>query len=98
MAEHLTREDKRIIARVEKEAQLTHKRLAERFQTYFVTALDPEGEDVKKLASQVSAQWKTFCHRNNLKKEAYPLLQVFCDNLVTEYIKIRDGKEEVVSE
>lgn len=89
--EHLTREQKRFLERINKEASKLHSHLVGKFTEFIVTCDDPEGGEVYEKMKSVSAQWKLFCKKNNLRPEALNVIEDYCKSTIKEYNEIRNS-------
>lgn len=81
----LTREQRRRVERIEKEAKQTLAQLQEKFLKCVIESDDPEGEDVIKKVDQISAQWKLYCDRKGLLPVARNLILDYCLDVLKEY-------------
>lgn len=92
----MTRQERRAMARAEAEARQTLDILTGKFLEFFTDADDPEGQEVVDKMNQLSAQWKVYCHRRNLKKEAHPLVENYCKGVCEQYLKAKQPQPEPV--
>lgn len=83
----LTREQRRFMERLEKEARQTHANLSEKFFNFIVDSDDPEGQEVVDKMNQICALWKLYCSRKQLNKSAYNLLDQECQILIKLYLE-----------
>jgi hypothetical protein len=91
-APKLSRQQQRLIDRVEHEAKTYHEILADKFFQFFALSDNPEGEEVQAKIRQLNAQWVVFCNKKRLKPEVKTFIKTFCDNLIQEYKDTRDGQ------
>lgn len=84
---------KAINDRAAKESSRIHSILCTRFADFFVTAEDPEGEDVREFIRRAHGQWVMHCKRWNLNSENFHAVKKYCENLIHEYKKAKyDGE------
>ena len=86
------RQQRRIMERVQQEAQETHAKLAKQFFEAFME-FDPDGEELKELEKELIAKWKMYCGSRNLTKEAREMMTAYCTAIRTNYQKEKDGTE-----
>jgi hypothetical protein len=96
--EHLTREQKRFLQRINQEASKLHTHLVDKFTEFIVTCEDPEGGEVYEKMKSLSAQWKLFCKRKNLRPEAFNVIEDYCKSTIKEYNEIRNSGYLATSE
>jgi chemotaxis regulatin CheY-phosphate phosphatase CheZ len=89
-AKPLSRQQRRFIERIQEEARILHNQLCEKFIDFLVSSDNPEGEEVKEKAKQLSAQWKVFCHRKGMKEEAFGLIEKHCQHVIQEYLAAKE--------
>lgn len=77
------------MARAEFEARQTLDNVTSRFLDFFTEADEPEGQEVADKMTQLSAQWKTYCHKRGLKKEAHGLVENYCKGVLDQYLKAK---------
>jgi hypothetical protein len=80
----LTREQRRIHDRVNREVQEVFDQLSRKFFTFFM-ASDPEGIEVQGKIKQLDAQWRVYCKRKKLLPKGFPMLKAYCEALIEEY-------------
>lgn len=85
----LTREQRRFIERIEREAKEVHSTLANKFNDFFFTHDNPEGTEVLDKVAQLDTQWRLFCRRKQLNKEALPAMHDYCHALLNEYKEVK---------
>lgn len=97
-----SRSEKRLREKVNAEAIEILKTMEDRFLSFFATVENPEGEEVPEKVKQISAQWRTYCKRRNLKPEAYTVLDDYMNSTIKEYHKAKgtpaEFKEIVINE
>jgi hypothetical protein len=82
----LTREQRRHVERVEKEALQVLNQLQDQFLKSVLDSNDPEGEAMIERADQISAKWKVYCHRKGLLPSAHQMIYDFCiDDVLNDY-------------
>lgn len=74
------------------QAARMQKMLCDRFFDYFLASPDPEGDDVQNKIKVVSAQWKMYCKRMNFRPESFDLVKGYCEFILNEYRKEKEGK------
>lgn len=79
-----SRRQKRLHQRIEDEAKEMHARLIKIFFDFFIEH-DPNSDEVKAKAKDLSTKWKSFCHNRQLIKEAHSLVQDNCDAIIKQY-------------
>lgn len=84
--ETLTREQRRIKERVNKEVSTTLARLTLKFYEFFMDN-DPSGKELLDKQKELSTKWKMYCHRMNLIDEALPLFDKNADKILDDYKK-----------
>lgn len=82
----LTREQRRKIERLNKEADDVFNVLARQFRDEFLSE-DPDSELVKETKNKVCAKWKVYCRSKGFKPEALPMMDEFCDRMYEDYKK-----------
>lgn len=90
MNEQLTRQQRRIKERIENEAKNVHLNLCQKFLAFFLDN-NPNGPEILEMKKELSAKWKVFCFSRNLNKDAVKLVDDYCDNVIMQYNKNRDG-------
>lgn len=86
-----SRQQRRLIERIENEARATHERLAQRFMDFFINHDDPEGEAVQDKIRQISAQWRLYCASKRLTPESYVSMDTFMDAVLKQYQATKDN-------
>lgn len=84
-----SRFQRRLMEKINDQVNETHNFLAEKFLNYIITCDDPESDLVQEKAKQVSLQWRLFCKTKNLKPEAFPLMDEFCNSVIDEYKQLK---------
>lgn len=92
--ENLTREQRRMMERANKEVMQKYDAFAERFLEYFTNHEDPGSDEVLQQAKKMDAQWRVYCKGKNLKIEAYTLIKDFCGKVIEDYQKNLKGDNE----
>lgn len=87
----LTREQRRVRERLNKEVSELIAKLVNQWYEFFLDN-DPDSQVVKDKQKEVSAKWRMYCHRRHLKSEVFPLIDKSITQLMDEYKK---AKEEV---
>lgn len=82
----LTREQRRIQDRVNKEVSTTLAKLTMKFYDFFMDN-DPNGKEVSDKQKEMSTKWKMYCHRMNLIDEAIPLFDKNSAKILEDYKK-----------
>lgn len=82
----LTREQQRHVEQVEKAAFQTLKMLSDRYFNFFMQSDDPEGPEVEAKKVQLSSQWKAYCFRNKLTKEAFGIFDADVKAITAVYL------------
>lgn len=90
----MTRQQRRFIERVEKEAHQTFNNIASKFLEFFTDADDPEGQEVVDKMNQLSAQWKVYCHQKRLNKEVYSHIENYCKGVCETYLKAKEPQPQ----
>lgn len=88
--QQLTRDQRRMMDRLNKEVNETLAQLVNLWYQFFLQN-DPEGNEVKNKKKEVSAKWRVFCERRHLKSELKGLADKAIDQLMDEYRKQRKG-------
>lgn len=89
----LSREQRRIIDRVNREAHERLGSLVEHFFEFFMEH-DPQSVEVEDKKKEVSAKWKMYVHNRRLSKEALNLCEEKCDELIAQYLQFKQEKKE----
>lgn len=82
----LTREQRRAVERVNKEASEIVQRLVNSWYDFFLDN-DPDSEEVKAKQREVNAKWRMYCKRRNLKPQAHNVVNQSIAGLIEEYKK-----------
>jgi hypothetical protein len=90
---HKTREQIRANERIRQEIDEVYKSMSEKFTKFFIEVGEPEGQEVTDKLKQMDAQWRVFCKRKNLVISLYPVMKNFMEDVVKEYIALKDKKE-----
>lgn len=85
---HLTARQRKAIEQANNQANQIVQRLVNSWYDFFLDN-DPESEEVKAKHKEVSAKWKMYCKRRNLKAEVYNLVDESIKKLIEEYQKER---------
>lgn len=88
----LTREQRRIMERVNREAHQQLSNLVNRFYESFMEN-DPDSDEVTERQKEVSTKWKMYCHHRQLKKEALSMCDDRCNELRVQYKAIKEEQK-----
>lgn len=88
----LSRQQQRKVEQIEKEAMQTYAQLSEKFFNFFLNSDDPEGPEVEAKKIQLCSQWKMYCFRKRLTKEAFPMLDNEAKAILEAYRKTKEVK------
>lgn len=91
----LTRAQRRIIERIETEAQAMHAKLANKFIDHLINSENPTPQELKAKADNLSAQWKMYVKRAGLKDTVLNLIEDYCTTAIAEFNALKEGKPEV---
>lgn len=80
----LTREQRRALERLNKEAGDMIARLVNQWYEFFLDH-DPDGPEVKLKKQEVSAKWRMYCKRRRLVAKAFPAVDEAINQLIEEY-------------
>lgn len=92
----LTRQQRRMKERIEKEANQTFTNFTERYFQHFVESSDPEGEAMTEIFHRMNAQWITYCHRKNLINDAQKMFAAYAEVVLNDYRKNKNQVPESV--
>lgn len=87
----LTREQKRILERIESEAKSIFQSLADRFLSEFIASTNPDGEEIKERGKQIDAQWQTYVKRRKLDPKGLTAIRQYINDVLKEY---QESKEK----
>jgi hypothetical protein len=94
----LTREQRRHMDRVEKEAKQVLSQLQERFLKRIMESDDPEGQDVIDFVDQIHAKWKLYCQQKRIMPEAHKLILDYCLDTLKQYSENKKSDKPVEPE
>ncbi len=80
----LTREQRRAIDRINKEAEATYKRLCEQYYTIFMDN-DPDGTVVLAKEIEVLTKWKMYAVSRQFSDDAKGILKQYIDQVRKQY-------------
>lgn len=86
----LSREERRLIEKISRDAETTYNRMCQKFFEFFVNHDNPEGPEVEEKRKQMNAQWKMYCHRMKLIPAAIVMFEDYCKGVIKDY---QDSKE-----
>lgn len=89
----LTREQKRLLEKVEIEAQQTFQSLADRYLKAFIESTDPEGEEIKATATLIDTLWRTYVKRRKLDPKASVGIRMYITDVMKDYAQ---SKKEIL--
>jgi hypothetical protein len=88
----LTREQRRVIERIESEATQYHNSLASKFIDYLLNSDNPIEESLKEKVSNLSVQWKMYVKRKGLKDTALNLVNNYCHKAIDQFNELKNQK------
>jgi len=89
----LTREQRRAIDRINKEANEQHKRLVNQFYEFFMDAdVASDAYDIQEKKREVSAKWKMYCKNRSLSAEVLPMVEKTCDEILKQFDEIKNER------
>jgi len=84
----LTRQQRRVMERINQRAQLTYVKFCEQYSAFFMEH-DPDGEEVKEKEKEINAKWVMYCRSNQLTEESEIKVKEFFGRMHDEYNKTR---------
>ena len=85
----LSRQQKRIMDRINKEASIIFNVLADQFVDLFMES-DVDSEEVTKKQKEISSKWKIYCSKKGLTADSFKLVDDFCNEFRDDYKKEYD--------
>jgi hypothetical protein len=87
----LTREQKRMVERINKEAAQTIELLTSQFLNLLMESSDPEGEQMTESIKSIDAKWCFYCKRKGLQPSAYTIMTNYMNKSIEEYKQEKQG-------
>jgi hypothetical protein len=94
----LTREQKRMVDRINAAAAETIELLTSQFLNAIMAADDPEGPEVGEKIKQIDAKWRMYCKRKGLAATAYTIMDNYMTTAIKEYYDEKEHKKKVETE
>jgi hypothetical protein len=87
----LTREQKRLVERINAEAAKTIELLTSQFLNLLMESSDPEGPEMTDSIKSIDAKWRFYCKRKGLQASAYTIMTNYMNKSIEEYKAEKQG-------
>jgi hypothetical protein len=85
----LTRQQRRLKERIEKEAEEVHSKMCANFLDFVIKSPDLTEEVINEKKKQFNAQWKMFCGSRKLTKESFEAIEKAMNMILEKYQSLK---------